>query len=177
MQPAGVFQTYSTPLHQPNMRNSVQKINQTCHCRPKKTQSTNYGRWISIFTKQEYTHSPDCPQFARADYARSVAAQFTVFNRIVGLCIQAGWQNSRSDGWTTIAPILRYRAVVARNSGAFKIFDDAIRNILRNSGSSKSYDDILLTVSSVLQRSFAEVARPDDVDENGNGIMQVCFLV
>jgi hypothetical protein len=175
MQPAGVLQAYSTPLQQPNMRNPVQKMYQTCHCRPKKMQSTNYGRWISISTKQEYTHSPDCPQFAQADYARSVAAQFTAFNHIIGLCIQAGWQNSRSNGWTTIAPILRYRAVVPRNSGVFKIIDDAIHMIWKQSRS-KSCDDLLLTVSSALQRSFVEGARPDDVDENGNGVIQVCFL-
>jgi hypothetical protein len=135
-----VLQAYSTPLQQPNMRNPVQKMYQTCQCRPKKTRSTNYGRWISISTKQEYTHSADCPRSARADYVRSVAAQFTVLNRIVGLCIQAGWQNSRSNGWTIIAPILRYRAVVPRNSGAFKIFDDAIGFIWRQIGN-KSRDD------------------------------------
>jgi hypothetical protein len=179
MQPPGALQAHSTPLHQSNIRKSVHGMYSTCHCRPKKKQSTNSGRWISIFHKQEYTHGPDCPQVAHADYTRSVAAQFTICNRLVGFCIQAGWQNSRSGGWNTIAPVLRYRAVVPRNSGAFKILGDAAYAVIRieyRERTPERMDYLLSTVSSTLQRSFGEIARPNDVDENGNGIMNVCFL-
>jgi hypothetical protein len=175
----GPPQAYSPPLHQTNFPKSVQGMYSTCHCRPNKKQSIQHGRWLSIFSKQEYAHDPDCPQVAHADYTRSVAAQFTVCNRIVGLCIQAGWQNSRSGGWTTIAPVLRYRAVVPRDSGAFKILEDAIDAFFHINYREKTperMDYLLSTVSFALQRSFGEIARPNDVDENGNGIMNVCFL-
>jgi hypothetical protein len=179
LQSLGALQAYSSPIHRTNFRKSVQGMYATCHCRPNKKQSIQRGRWISIFSKQEYAHDPDCSQFAHADYARSVAAQFTVHNRLVGLCIQVGLQNSRSGGWNMIAPVLRYRAVVPRDSGAFKILGDAIDASFRinNWGESPEKMDYLLsTVSSALQRSFGEIARPNDVDEDGNGIMNVCFL-
>jgi hypothetical protein len=179
LQTLGALQAYSSPLHRTNFRKSVQGMYSTCHCRPNKKQSTQRGRWISISSKQEYAHDPDCPRFAHADYTRSVAAQFTVCNRLVGLCIQAGWQNSRSGGWTTIAPVLRYRAVVPRDSGAFKILRDAIIatfDIDYRERTPERMDYLLSTVSSALQQCFGETARPDDVDEYGDGIMQVCFL-
>jgi hypothetical protein len=179
LQTLRALQAYSSPLHRTNFRKSVQGMYSTCHCRPKKNQSIQRGRWISIFSKQEYAHDPDCPQVAHADYTRSVAAQFTVCNRLVGLCIQAGWQNSRSGGWTTIAPVLRYRAVVPRDSGAFKILRDALDAIISigyRERTPERMEYLLSTVSSTLQRCFGETARPNDVDENGNGIMNVCFL-
>jgi hypothetical protein len=179
LQSLGALQAYSSPLHQTNFRKSVQGMYSTCRCRPNKKKSTQRGRWISISSKQEYAHDPDCPRFAHADYTQSVAAQFTVCNRLVGLCIQAGWKNSRSGGWTTIAPVLRYRAVVPRDSGAFKILQDAIDAIFRIYSLERSperMDYLLSTVSSTLQRCFGETARPNDVDEDGNGIMNVCFL-
>jgi hypothetical protein len=75
--------------------------------------------------------------------------------------------------------VLRYRAVVPRDSGAFKILQDAIDAIFRIYSLERSperMDYLLSTVSSALQRSFGEIARPNDVDENGDGIMNVCFL-
>jgi hypothetical protein len=179
LQTLGALQAYRSPLHQTNFPKSVQEMYSTCHCRPNKKQSIQHGRWLSIFSKQEYAHDPDCPQVAHADYTRSVAAQFTVCNRIVGLCIQAGWQNSRSRGWTTIAPVLRYRAVVPVNSGAFKILGDAVHAVYcieYQERTTERMDYLFSTVSSALERSFGKTARPNDVDENGDGIMQVCFL-
>jgi hypothetical protein len=174
------LQVYNTPLRQADMCQSVRGTYSTCHCRPKRKQSKTSRRWISIFAEEKYDHNPECPHFARADYARSIAAQFTIFNRLVGLCIQAGWQSSRSGGWTTIAPILRYRAVVSSDSGAFKILNDArkvIRKMQHHEVTQENLNNILSTTSFALQKSFRDNARPNDVDEFGNGIMHVCFLI
>jgi hypothetical protein len=152
----------------------------TCNYRPKKRQSANSGRWISIFSKQEYAHNPNCPQFARADYARTVAAQLTVCNRIVGICIQPGWQKSKSGGWNTIAPVLRCRTVVPQTLGVFKILSDA-RDVISEMTSpgrpSRRVDYIISTVSTALQKSFGKDSSPEDVDEDGNSMLQVCFPV
>jgi hypothetical protein len=123
-----------------------------------------------------HSHNKDCPSFRHAKYSRSVATQFMVYSRFVGFCIQAGWQSSRGGGWNTIAPVLRYRAVVSRDSPAFKILQDATTSVystISSRPSSTAVSEILATTSLNLQCIFGNEASPTDIDEDGNGIFSV----
>jgi hypothetical protein len=144
--------------------------NSACRCRPKKRKSmTRYG-WLSIFSEEAYTHRPECPHFVHADYSRTVATQFTIYTRVIGCCVLAGWQCSRRGGWNSIAPMLRYRAI-RNTSPAFKLLEDAKTTVYN--GEYKSLPDLLSSTSSALQRCFGKEALPTDLNENGNGIFLV----
>jgi hypothetical protein len=136
--------------------------------------------WIPIVSEETYLHKQDCPFFPHSDYSRSIATQVTVCSRFVGFCVQAGWRNSRGGGWNTIAPVLRYRAVVSDDSPAFKTLRYAIDKARALRSHSKhalanlsTASNILATTSISLQRSFGKNASPSDLDRNGNGIFSV----
>ncbi|KAH7073721.1 hypothetical protein BKA63DRAFT_514678 [Paraphoma chrysanthemicola] len=153
----------------------VEASRSTCRCREMTTRFTQRRQWISIFTEDVDQHRPDCSKSLRADYTRSVAAQFTVSCRLLSFCIQAGLQRSRRGGWNSIAPILRYRAVVSHESGAFKILYDAASITQRMLGQDDHQEKLarhLLNTSIELRGALATSApRPDDVDIYGNGIL------
>jgi hypothetical protein len=136
---------------------------------------------MAFLSEEVCRHRSDCPYFSCADYSRSVAAEFRVYNRLVGLCVQFGWQRSRQGGWDTIAPILRYRAVVdSRKSPAFQLLGDTIDRIRTYSDSSlksqEAMTDLLVTTSNSLQQCFGKDTRPTDVGEDGTGVFEVIFI-
>jgi hypothetical protein len=151
-----------------------------CNCRPKKKHSLTRRHWMTFFSEEVHQHRSDCPYFLYADYSRSAAAEFRVYNRLLGLCVQFGWQRSRQGGWDTIAPILRYRAVVPRDAPAFKLLYGTMRRILESHDSSlmsqEAMSDLLVTTSNSLQQCFGKDARPTDLNEFGEGVFIVSFL-
>lgn len=155
----------------------VEASRSTCRCREMTTRSTQRRRWISIVTEDVGQHRSDCPKSLCADYTRSVAAQFTFSCRLLSFCIQAGLQRARRGGWNSIAPILRYRAVVSHEFGAFKILYDAASVTQRMLGQDDHQDKLgrhLFNTSNELRRALVtSAARPDDVDQYGNGILHV----
>lgn len=146
-----------------------------CNCRPKKRQTTQYRRWTSFFSEETYQHRPTCPYSAHADQSQTTAAQFTICNRLVSFCVQVGLQRSRRGGWNSIAPVLRYRAVVPRGTGAFGVLKDAKKAIwaLDRGPSQEQVTGILINTTSTLQRMFTTNASPYDMDENGDSLLRV----
>lgn len=134
-----------------------------------------YRSWISIFCEETYQHNPNCPLFGHADYSRTIAARFTIYNRFMGLCIQAGWQSSRRGGWVSIALLLQYRAVISRDSGAFAILElaDLQACSIRNS---EDLSDLLVNTSIKIRRSFGKSANPYDENKNGESLLFECML-
>jgi hypothetical protein len=171
------LEAYNNGSHQIRTGSDIRNSRSVCCCRPKKKQSTKRNTWFTLFSEEIYQHKPSCSYFPHADYSRSMAAQFTVYSRLVGFCIQAGWQSSRQGGWNTIAPVLRYRAVVSRNSPAFKVLDNAIMTLdfMTAKCSQEQLRDIVSTTSITLSRAFGNGASPSNLDENGNGVLHVCF--
>ena len=173
------LQRYENYAQQISTASTASHTYTDCQCRPRTRRSNKRSKWLWTVSEETYNHQPNCSRFAHADYYRSIAAQFTVYTRFLGLCVQAGWQSSRKGGWNTIAPVLRYRAVVSRDSPAFKLLDDVRDTVcsMRRSKLTDSYlTDLLLTTSSSLQRCFGTEARPTDLDEHGNGILCVSVL-
>jgi hypothetical protein len=154
---------------------ALQGRQQLCNCWARTRRSMNCSRWYSVFTEETYQHDSNCPRSKTADYSRSVAAQFIVCSRVVGLCIQAGWQCSRRGGWNSIAPMLRYCAVVPSNSGAFKVLNDALTSLSsRRIPQNEDWDDRLTSVITTLRQTLGTSASPYDIDEYGHGLFHVC---
>jgi hypothetical protein len=171
------LEAYNNVSHQIRTGSDIRNSRSVCCCRPKKKQSTKRSARFTLFSSEIYQHKPSCPYFPHADYSRSMIAQFTMYSRLVGFCIQAGWQYSRQGGWNTIAPVLRYRAVVSRSSPAFKVLYNAIMVLVSAKAelSQEELRDIVSTTSTTLSRAFGNDASPSDLDENGNGVLYVCF--
>jgi hypothetical protein len=132
---------------------------------------------MSILSVESYQHDTECTQFAASDYMRSVAAQFMVYNKVLRVYIQVGWGSSRTKGWNTIAPMLRYTAVVSRDTGAFKIFGDATRSVLalspREPKNRERTTQILSETAMTLQATLGKDFSLSDIDEYGNSILHV----
>jgi hypothetical protein len=103
-----------------------------------------------------------------------------MYTRFVGFCVQAGWRKSKEGGWNTIAPVLRYCAVVSDDSPAFKLLAETTWTIMRlmwrEKPTSAELSNILKTTRFELQRSFGENASPTDLDKNGNNVFMVVRL-
>jgi hypothetical protein len=151
----------------------------SCNCRPMTKHSVRYGRWISFLSEETFQHRLHCPYFAHADHTRSVAAQFTICNQIVGFCIKAGWQRSKVGAWNSIAPFMRYRAVVPSDTGAFKILAEAERKIwvLSLGRSHEQLSSLIRTTSRALQESFHTGASPYDVNVDGQSLLAVRYTL
>jgi hypothetical protein len=148
-----------------------------CNCWARTRRSVDRGRWYSVFREDTFQHYPNCPRSKTADYSRSVAAQFMICSRIVSVCVQAGWQCSRRGGWNSIAPMLRYRAVVSSDSGAFKILKDAKITLrtLDNDNWDERHSNVLISAITTIQQTLGTNASPDDIDQYGNGLFHVCI--
>ncbi|KAF2833573.1 hypothetical protein CC86DRAFT_415426, partial [Ophiobolus disseminans] len=167
------LQKYNVYAQQMPTPTTISHSYTTCRCRSKSKRSYSHVGWVRTFSEETYSHRPDCHRFAHADYSRSVAAQFTVYSRFFGLCVQASWQSSRREGWNTISPLLQYRAVVSSDSPALKLFENANSEIDRLQHSDRTdakLKDLLSNTSSALQRCCGKNASPTDVDEYGNGL-------
>lgn len=160
----------STSAHATN--NGLQPF---CNCRPRTRQSAQYRWWIPFLTEETYQHYSTCPYSVHADYSRSVAAQMTICSGLLSFCVQAGLKRSKRGGWNSIAPILRYRAVVPQGTGAFKILQDAKRAIIDSRPcSQQKFTDILTTATTSLQRTFQTIASPYHLEESGSCLLDVC---
>jgi len=69
-------------------------------------------------------------------------------------------------------PMLRYRAVVSRGTGAFKIFNDGIFEMYNPQGTVKTREILLRTIEK-LQVSLGIDFDRLDVNEDGDGILHV----
>lgn len=150
----------------------------TCRCRVKRRSSVKHRGWLATVSEEEYEHESHCHRSSYSDYSRSVVAQVTVYTNFIQSCVQLGWQKSRKGGWTTIIPMLRYRNIVSRDSGVFKLLYDANRAFdVPVDGEFDKFPEarrILSDVSATLPRLLTNSGRPTDVDESGNGIFEVC---
>jgi hypothetical protein len=150
-----------------------------CHCRRKTRRSTERVGWTPVFYDESFSHNKDCPYFPFSDYSKSVAVQFTMYTRFVGFCVQAGWRKSREGGWNTIAPVLRYCAVVSDDSPAFKLLAETTKTVTRlgyRKPPAAELSNLLKTTNFELKRSFGENASPTDLDKNGRSIFMVFRL-
>jgi hypothetical protein len=172
---------YDQSARQTTMTSDSYGWSTQCHCRSRTKRSTKRTRWLWTLSEEMSSHQPSCPHFAHGDYSRSVAAQFTIYSRLIGVCVQAGWQSSRRGGWNSIAPVLRYRTVV---SSEYPVF--AYLTGIRRSLSSPIYSDIsnealtsiLTTSTRELQQMFGTGGiNPTVLDSDGNGILFVSFSV
>lgn len=146
-----------------------------CSCRQKTRKSFQYRCWMYYISEETYRHRLTCPYSAHLDYSRSVAMHMTICNGLLSFCVQAGLKRSRRGGWNSIAPVLRYRAVVPRGTGAFKVLRDAQNAMwFSRMHSQEQRTDILMNATTSLQRSFQTSASPYDVDEDGHDLLSVC---
>jgi hypothetical protein len=83
---------------------------------------------------------------------------------------------SRQQGLNSIAPTLRYRAVVSRNSGAFEILQDARQTFLLSHRSKEDQDGYATGLCFALQRLVMKEVSPFIVDEDGNNLMHAGLL-
>jgi hypothetical protein len=151
-----------------------------CRCRRKKRRSSNHRGWMTSFSEEVYLHDPECPRFAHAEYSRLTGIQFSVYSRLFGVFIQAGWQRTRGGGWkTSIAPVLRYGAVVSSQSPVFRLLGRVSAKLsqfpIQCEASQQEMTNVLTAISRDLLRCFDNDARPTDLDQNGNGIFYVCI--
>jgi hypothetical protein len=155
----------------------LRNAQRACHCRVKKKQSSKYRGWIRVSSEETYQHESYCPYSTHADYVRSVSAQFTLCNRLLGVCLQLGWQVSRRQGLTSIAPTLRYRAVVACDSSIFEVLsrvrDHHVYEYHYINRSREHSLEVLSRVSVTLQKMIGTEVSPYVVDEYGNSILHV----
>jgi hypothetical protein len=147
-----------------------------CRCRRKKRQSSNHRGWMTSFSEEVHLHDP---RFAHAEYSRLTGIQFSVYSRLFGVFVQAGWQRTRGGWKTSIAPVLRYRAVVSSQSPVFKLLDSVSAKLsqflIECKPSQQEMSNVLTATSRDLLRCFDNDARPTDLDQNGNGIFYVCI--
>ncbi|EUC44784.1 hypothetical protein COCMIDRAFT_37401 [Bipolaris oryzae ATCC 44560] len=144
------------------------------HCHSKRKRKVESGRWYKVLTDEVYDHHKDCPRFAHGDYTRSVAVQLSIYKNLLKFCVQIGWQYSRKGGWNSLAPVLRYRAVVPSDSPVFRILGSAIKSIVYRNTSRpirRNMATSFVTVAPELQQEFRKGACPTDLDTNGNGIL------
>jgi hypothetical protein len=148
-----------------------------CHCRRKTRRFTKRVGWTPVFCEESFSHNKECPYFRFSDYSKSVAVQFTMYTRFVDFCVQAGWRKSKEGGWNTIAPVLRYCAVVSNDSPVFKLLAETTKTVeaMQNPPSAE-LSNLLKTTSLELQRSFGANASPTDLDKNGRSIFVVVRL-
>ncbi|KAH5495961.1 hypothetical protein HBI31_104330 [Parastagonospora nodorum] len=172
------YNSHSLELERAGANDSLLPL---CRCRTKKKQSFQRRRWMSILSVGSYQHDTECTQFAASDHMRSVAAQFMVYNKVLQACIQVGWESSRTKGWNTIAPMLRYTAVVSQDTGAFKIFNDAERSLLalrfREPKDGERMTQILSETAMALQATLGKDFSPLDIDEHGNSILHAVLTL
>lgn len=164
--------------HQRNPYTTSGVSQRLCTCHPRKRQSSQRYRWISFVSTEAYRHRPTCPYSAHADRDQTFAAQFSICNGLVSFCVQAGWQRSKRGGWNSIAPVLRYRAVVPRGTGAFGVLRDAkiaIQRLEWRDISQEQLTGILTTTTTTLQRAYRTYASPYDIDEDGRSLLYVCL--
>jgi hypothetical protein len=167
---------YETQISQTTSRANLGSLQPLCRCRQKKKQSAKRRAWMTWFSEEVYHHQPECPQFSHGDYSRSSAAQFMVYSRMVGLYVQVGWQCSRNRGWNSIAPMLRYRAVVPHDAPAFELISNTTFEVLLNAVIQRDSSVILPNTLSGLQSIFGKNASPTDLDQHGMGIADVSSL-
>jgi hypothetical protein len=154
--------------------NSLSKLSSICNCQRRTRHSTKRIFGIAINSEEVYAHRPQCPLFAHGEFSKRTAAQFTVYSHVVSACVQIGWQYARIRGWNTVAPHLRYRAVVSENtSPAFMHLHHARDSIERNyeKGDQEGLGQLLETTVLALLKCFGERSSPTDVNEFGQGLL------
>jgi hypothetical protein len=155
----------------------------SCRCRSRTKRSMKRTRWLWTLSEETSSHQPNCPYFAHGAYSRSVAAQFTIYSRLVGVCVQAGWQLSRRGDWNSIAPVLRYRTVVSDEYPVLAYLSDISKSIWMLESRDASFEAltstcILTTSSRELQQMFGTGGiNPMVLDSTGNGILFVSSSV
>jgi hypothetical protein len=170
------YQRYNAISSQQRNSNDLSKLSGICNCRRKTRRSTKRVFGILTSSEEVYAHRPHCPLFSHGEFSKSVAAQFTVYNRIVGACIQVGWQYAKIRGWNTVAPHLRYRAVVlADHSPAFGIIENACNSVHNDykAGDQEGLGQLLETTVVTLLQCFGEKSSPTDVTQYGTGLFDV----
>jgi hypothetical protein len=147
-----------------------------CNCRRRTRHSTKRIFGIALKSEEVYAHRPHCPWFAHGDFSKSTAAQFTVCSRTVSACVQVGWQYARIRGWNTVAPHLRYHAIVLRSqSPAFMHLSHATGSISKyyEKDDQEGLGRLLETTVLALLKCFGERSSPTDVNEYGKGLLDV----
>jgi hypothetical protein len=167
------LQKYNAIIPKQPENSSLSKFSSICNCRRKTRRSTKRMFGIAINSEKVYAHRPQCPLFTHGEFSKSIAAQFTVYSSVVSACVQIGWQWARIRGWNTVAPHLRYRAVVlAGHSPAFIHLVTATRSIGKDyeKGDQEGLGQLLETTVLALLKCFGERSSPTDVTEYGQGI-------
>ncbi|KAF2853359.1 hypothetical protein T440DRAFT_303333 [Plenodomus tracheiphilus IPT5] len=154
----------------PNTRHRRFARDWGCQCRYRKTQTLSRSGQITVLREEEYDHQPECPRSKHADYTRTIAARFTVCNRILRFCAMIGWEESRRAGWYGLRPVLRYRNIVPLDAPAFKLLGDAINVSYGFRTGSVSAPDLLNSILYSLRQMFKEGARPTDINVYGRNL-------
>jgi hypothetical protein len=73
--------------------------------------------------------------------------------------------------------MLRYRAVVSSNSGAFKVLRDAIETLKTFGGDpwDERHSNVLTSAITTLQQTLGTTVSPYSIDQRGNGLFLVCI--
>ncbi|XP_014558784.1 hypothetical protein COCVIDRAFT_93407 [Bipolaris victoriae FI3] len=146
----------------------------SCHCRSRRKRKAESRRWYMIQTNEAYDHHEDCPRFTHGDYTKSVAFHFSMYNSLIRLCVQVGWQYSRKGGWSSPAPVLRYRTVAPQDSPVFRLLDYQswfCDYALSHEENCSKMAIIFPTIAPKLQQEFGKGACPTHLDTKRNGTL------
>lgn len=145
-----------------------------CNCKMAMQHSPRKFWAISVISDVN-SHQSECFWLNEPVSSSLMILQIIIYTRLIGFCIQIGWSIGRKNGWSVIAPTLRYRAIASSvHSPVFKLFGQAIYDI-QDCDRDNQYMIRRIASNTVasLPRIFVKDARPTDIDEFGRGIMSV----
>lgn len=143
-----------------------------CLCRKRKKRSVKEYGMVNYQVEENYEHGQDCSRYAHGDYSRVNATHFRIYTRIVKCCVIVGWQQSRTAGWLSLAPIIRYRTMVPWDAPPFEIFQRRSVTFGQSFGS-KDDINVLKSVLVDLRHFFRQGWDPVVVNPAGKGIFSV----
>lgn len=122
-------------------------------------------------------HSVACPLYIGTEAATTVGLKMTYYGRLLANTIRASMSITAGAGDFSISPCLNFRALVPRDSPAFKLLDyKTLSNhcshtpLSRTSEVCENFESALREVYDLFR---SRVASPNDVDEDGNTLLMV----
>ncbi|OAL48579.1 hypothetical protein IQ07DRAFT_80693 [Pyrenochaeta sp. DS3sAY3a] len=147
-----------------------------CTCRAKQRSTFKTYRWKILLSQNTYKHRKDCPQYSPQEFSRTIEAQITMCNRIMQFCVVVGWKQSKQAGWSSSAPVFRYRPVVRSGTGVFEAYSMAMEHYSRaiRTPVDRRFESTISVFTNHLRRCYSTgLGSPFDIDEFGRSILIV----
>ena len=149
----------------------------SCSCYPQTTGSRFNWNGFSSHWSSTTRHLPQCPHSRYAQRrVDTLGVKYTYCTRVLGYSIAATFSVGRGAGGLSISPYLILRAVVPRDSPAFRLLDLSVwdrNNKLRFSSPFDHVNWILQQLNLLFQDGKAS---PTDVTSDGTTLLYVSKL-